>query len=76
MKAVGVFETSERNHPTTRRKEPEDLLGRYEKKFTTDKIFERCVISTVSSGSPSAYTGLSSAAPFFLSCLLQGRQEA
>ena len=55
MKAVGVFETSERNYPTTRRKEPEGLLCRYEKKFATNKIFQRCVISTGSSGS--LYTG-------------------
>ena len=51
MKAVDVFETPETNYPTTRRKEPEGLLCRYENKFATNKIIQRCVISTGSSGS-------------------------
>jgi hypothetical protein len=39
MQAVGAFETSEINYPTARRKEPEGLLCRQEKKFATNKIF-------------------------------------
>lgn len=50
MKAARPFETSESNYPTTRCKNPEDLLPEHENMSVTNRISQRCVISQWVSG--------------------------
>ena len=49
-KVPSSFETSGRNHPTSRRDNPEELLAQYEHMFEINKIFQRFVIFSGQSG--------------------------
>jgi hypothetical protein len=61
MKAVRFFETSGSNNPTTQRTDPKRTLIQHEKRFATNKIFQRIV---------SAILTISFTAVFFLSSAL------
>jgi hypothetical protein len=54
MKVACSFETTERIYPNIQDNNPEDLIPQYENRFTTNKIYQRRVISSRYSGNLAA----------------------
>jgi len=67
MKAVLSSETPENIYPNTRYKNPGDLLPQYKNGLATNKIFQRCVISSGCSGKYPARLAVPFVEVFFLS---------